>query len=172
MENSVKLDRPRSIFFLFTRCSHRSAETAVKRHSVFIVDSKPEKCERCVTIIFSSTPPERRPGMSGISHLSWFHFTISLSLVLLPTRVALSVLSFFSAYWPILPFFPQKILQHFSLRDRLFGMKKKEKKREVLYPHCNTGLRKWSHLQTLCIMTDSDEVTKCSCSNFYLKISA
>ncbi len=50
----------------------------------------------------------------------WFHFAIS-SLVLLPSPVTLSVLSF-SAWWPFLLNFFQKILQYFSLRDRLFCM--------------------------------------------------
>ena len=50
----------------------------------------------------------------------WFHFATS-SLVLLPTPVALSVLSF-SACWPFLLNFFQKIFQYFSLRDRLFCM--------------------------------------------------
>ena len=70
---------------------------------------------------------EGRPGMSDVSPLSgisglsfWFHFAIS-SLVLLPTPVTLSVLSF-SACWPFLLNFFQKILQYFSLRDRLFCM--------------------------------------------------
>ena len=75
-----------------------------------------------------STPiPEGRPGMSDVSPpvwnlraVIWFHFAIS-SLVLLPSPVTLSVLSF-SACWPFLLNFYQKILQYFSLRDRLFCM--------------------------------------------------
>ena len=50
----------------------------------------------------------------------WFHFAIS-TLVLLPSPVTLSVLSF-SACWPFLLNFFQKILQYFSWRDRLFCM--------------------------------------------------
>ena len=48
----------------------------------------------------------------------WFHFAISF-LVLLPSPVTLSVLSF-SACWPFLLNFFQEMLQYFSLRDRLF----------------------------------------------------
>ena len=53
-----------------------------------------------------------------------FHFTIS-ALVLLPSPVTLSVLSSFfllPAGWSLLLNFFQKILQYFSLRDRLFCM--------------------------------------------------
>ena len=50
----------------------------------------------------------------------WFHFAIS-SLVLLPSPVTFSVLSF-SACWPFLLNFFQKILQYFSLRNKLFCM--------------------------------------------------
>ena len=65
--------------------------------------------------------------MSDVSPLDWnlraviwFHFAIC-SLVLLPSPVTLSVLSF-SACWPFLLNFFQKTLQYFSLRDRLFCM--------------------------------------------------
>ena len=74
---------------------------------------------------FVCMSPEGRPGMSDVSPpvwnlraVIWFHFAIS-SLVLLPSPVTLSVLSF-SACWPFLLNFFQKILQYFSLRDRLF----------------------------------------------------
>ena len=60
------------------------------------------------------------PPVWNIRAVSWFHFA-SASLVLLPSPVTLSVLSF-SACWPFLLNFSQKILQYFSLRDRLFCM--------------------------------------------------
>ena len=58
--------------------------------------------------------------LSGISGLSFDSILLS-PLVLLPSPVTLSVLSF-SACWPFLLHFFQKILQYFSLRDRLFCM--------------------------------------------------
>ena len=71
--------------------------------------------------------PEGRPGMSDVfppvwnlRAIIWFQFAISC-LVLLPSPVTLSVLSF-SACWPFLLNFFQKILQYFSLRDGLFCM--------------------------------------------------
>ena len=75
-----------------------------------------------------SWAPEGRLGMSDVLPPSlwnlraviWFHFATS-SLVLLPSPVTLSVLSF-SACWSFLLNFFQKILQYFSLRDRLFCM--------------------------------------------------
>ena len=60
------------------------------------------------------------PPVWNLRAVIWFHFAIS-SLVLLPSPVTLSVLSF-SACWPFLLNFFQKILQYFSLRDRLFCM--------------------------------------------------
>ena len=60
------------------------------------------------------------------------HFAIS-SLVLLPSPVTLSVLSF-SACWPFLLNFFQKILQYFSLRDRLFCMAPIYQLGEVSWP--------------------------------------
>ena len=60
------------------------------------------------------------PPVWNLRAAIWFHFAIS-SLVLLPRPVTLSVLSF-SACWPFLLNFFQKILQYFSLRDRLFCM--------------------------------------------------
>ena len=58
------------------------------------------------------------PPVWNVRAVIWFHFAIS-SLVLLPSPVTLSVWSF-SACWPFLLNFFQKILQYFSLRDRLF----------------------------------------------------
>ena len=60
------------------------------------------------------------PPVWNLRAVIWFQFAIS-SLVLLPSPVTLSVLSF-SACWPFLVNFFQKILQYFSLRDRLFCM--------------------------------------------------
>ena len=64
--------------------------------------------------------PEGWPGMSDVTPVSGtpglsFDSTL-LSLVLLPSPIALSVFSFFSLYWPILLTFftPQKILQYSS----------------------------------------------------------
>ena len=58
------------------------------------------------------------PPVWNLRAVIWFHFAIS-SLVLLPSSVTLSVWSF-SACWPFLLDFFQKILQYFALRDRLF----------------------------------------------------
>ena len=58
------------------------------------------------------------PLVWNLRAVIWFHFAIS-SLVLLPSPVTLSVLSF-SACWSILLNFFQKILQYFSLRDGFF----------------------------------------------------
>ena len=60
------------------------------------------------------------PPVWNLRAVIWFHFAVS-SLVLLPSPVTLSVL-LFSACWPFLLNFFQKILQYFSLRDRLFCM--------------------------------------------------
>ena len=60
------------------------------------------------------------PPVWNLRAVIWFHFAIS-SLVLLPSPVTLSVISF-SACWPFLLNFFQKILEYFSLRDRLFCM--------------------------------------------------
>ena len=60
------------------------------------------------------------PPVWNLRAAIWFSSAIS-SLVLLPSPVTLSVLSF-SACWPFLLNFFQKILQYFSLRDRLFCM--------------------------------------------------
>ena len=60
------------------------------------------------------------PPVWNLRAVIWFHFAIS-SLVLLPSPVTLSVFSF-SACWPFLLNFFQKIPQYFSLRDRLFCM--------------------------------------------------
>ena len=60
------------------------------------------------------------PPVWNLRAVIWFHFAIS-SLVLLPSPVTLSVLPF-SACWPFLLNYFQKILQNFSLRDRLFCM--------------------------------------------------
>ena len=56
------------------------------------------------------------PGISGLS----FDSTL-LSLVLLPSPVTLSVVSFSSCWLFLLNFF-QKILQYFLIGDRLFCM--------------------------------------------------
>ena len=81
--------------------------------------------------LFVSWPPQREAGdvrcfppLSGISGLSFGSTVLSPVSVLLPPPIAISVFSFFSAYWPILLtfFFLQKILQYFSFRDGLFGM--------------------------------------------------
>ena len=58
-------------------------------------------------------------SLSGISGLS-FDSTLLSPLSFLCLVLTLSVLSFFPARWPILLNFFQKILQYFSLRDRLF----------------------------------------------------
>ena len=78
--------------------------------------------ENCVSL---SNFPRREAGdvwclppVWNLRAVIWFHLAIS-SLVLLPSPVTLSVLSF-SACWPFLLNFFQKILQYFSLRDRLF----------------------------------------------------
>ena len=60
------------------------------------------------------------PPVWNLRAVIWFHFAIS-SLVLLPSPVTLSVLPF-SACWPFLLNFSQKILRYFSLRDGLFCM--------------------------------------------------
>ena len=77
--------------------------------------------------VFSFLKPRREAGDAwclppvwNLRAVIWFHFAIS-SLVLLPSPVTLSVLSF-SACWTFLLNFFQKILQYFSLRDRLFCM--------------------------------------------------
>ena len=58
------------------------------------------------------------PPVWNLRAVIWFHFAISF-LVLLPSPVTLSVLSF-SVCWSFLLNFLKKILQYFSLRDRLF----------------------------------------------------
>ena len=60
------------------------------------------------------------PPVWNVRAVIWFHFAISC-LSLLPSPVTLSVLSF-SACWPFLLNFFQKILQYFSLKERLFCM--------------------------------------------------
>ena len=60
------------------------------------------------------------PPVWNLRAVIWFHLAIS-SLILLPSPFTLSVLSF-SACWPFLLNFFQKILQYFLLRDRLFCM--------------------------------------------------
>ena len=60
------------------------------------------------------------PPVWNLRAVIWFHFAIS-SLVLLPNPVTLSVWSF-SACWPFLLNFFQKMFQYFSSRDRLFCM--------------------------------------------------
>ena len=69
---------------------------------------------------------EGRPGMSDVSLLSGISGlsldSSLLSLVLLPTPIALSILSFFLPIGHSPDFFLQKILRYFSLRDSLFGM--------------------------------------------------
>ena len=83
-----------------------------------------------VVILFLSCccSPEEMPGMSdvpllsGISGLSFDFPFLSPLLFLLPSPLALSVLSCF-CYWSILrTFFLQKTLKYFSLRVRLFCM--------------------------------------------------
>ena len=76
---------------------------------------------------FSFSCPRREAGdvwclprLCNLRAVIWFHFAISC-LVLLPSPVTLSVLSF-SACWPFLLNFFQKILHIFRLRDRLFCM--------------------------------------------------
>ena len=80
-----------------------------------------------VCLFFHKFHPRREAGdvwclppVWNLRAVIWFHFAIS-SLVLLPSPVTLSVLSF-SACWPFFLNFFQKILQYFSLRDRLFCM--------------------------------------------------
>ena len=60
------------------------------------------------------------PVTPSVLAVIWFHFAIS-SLVLLLSPVTLSVSSF-SACWPFLLNFFQKILQYFSFRNTLFCM--------------------------------------------------
>ena len=60
------------------------------------------------------------PPVWNLRAVIWFHFAIS-TLVLLPSPVTLSVLSF-SACWTFLLNFFQKILQYFLFGDRLFCM--------------------------------------------------
>ena len=86
------------------------------------------KAKCCINHHHHPTPPPQSeagdvwclPPVWNLRAVIWFHFAIS-SLVLLPTPVTLSVLSF-SACWPFFLNFFQKILQYFSLRDRLFCM--------------------------------------------------
>ena len=82
-------------------------------------------CLSCLLSPFTVPCPRREAGdvwclppVWNLWAVLWFHFAIS-SLVLLSSPVTLSVLSF-SACWPFHLNFFQKILQHFSLRDRLF----------------------------------------------------
>ena len=78
---------------------------------------------------FSSySSPRREAGdvwcLPPVWHLRaviWFHFAISC-LVLLPSPVTPSVLPFFLPAGPFFWTFFLKILQYFSLRDRLFCM--------------------------------------------------
>ena len=58
------------------------------------------------------------PPVWNLGVVIWFHFAI-FSLVLLPSPVTLSVLSF-SACWPFLLNFFQKILQHFLREETGF----------------------------------------------------
>ena len=88
-------------------------------------------CARCFTyesgVSFCVHVPRREAGdvwclppVWNLRAVIWFHFAISC-LVLLPSPVTLSILSF-SACWSFLLNFFLKILQYFSLRDRLFCM--------------------------------------------------
>ena len=84
-------------------------------------------CSYIIKWGWSSWGPQREAGdvwclppVWNLTAVIWFHFAIS-SLVLLPSPVTFSVL-LFSACWPFLLNFFQKILQYFSLRDRLFCM--------------------------------------------------
>ena len=98
----------------------------------FFVESLHEDCHmfckvcRCIINVLYHDPRREAgdvwclPPVWNLRAVIWFHFAIS-SLVLLPSPVTLSVLSF-SACWPFLLNFFQKILQYFSLRDRLFCM--------------------------------------------------
>ena len=61
------------------------------------------------------------PPVWNLRAVIGLHFIIS-SLVLLPSPIILSVLSFFSACWSILLYFFRKFLQYSSLRDRPFCM--------------------------------------------------
>ena len=79
----------------------------------------------CVFVVVLWRRPRREAGdvwclppVWNLRAVIWFHFAVS-SLVLLPSPVTLSVLTF-SACWSILCI--KKILQYFSLRDRLFCM--------------------------------------------------
>ena len=79
------------------------------------------------SVFFPWKPPEGEAGdvwclppVWNLRAVIWFHFAIS-SLVLQPSPVTLSVLSF-SACWPFLLNCFQKILQYFSLGDGLFCM--------------------------------------------------
>ena len=60
------------------------------------------------------------PPVWNLRAVIWFHFAIAF-FVLLPSPVTLSILPF-SACWSFLLNFFQKILQYFSLRDRLICM--------------------------------------------------
>ena len=106
---------------------HGLRQVTVRLHSR-VSDTTDKKIDRSARIAYRCGPsPEGRPGMSDVSPtvwtlraVIWFHFAIS-SLVLLPSPVTLSVLSF-SVSWSFLLNFFQKIFQYFSLRGRLFSM--------------------------------------------------
>ena len=79
----------------------------------------------CLHFVALSPLPQREAGdvwclppVWNLRAVIWFHFAIS-SLVLLPSPVTFSVLSF-SACWPFLLNFFHKTVQYFLLRDRLF----------------------------------------------------
>ena len=79
----------------------------------------------CVEMYVGDFSPRREAGdvwclppVWNLRAVIWFHFAIS-SLVLLPSPVSHSVWSF-SACWPFLLHFFQKILQYFSSRDEAF----------------------------------------------------
>ena len=110
-------------FFFFNRMWHAGAS----RNRLLFKRFELTTSGVCFWLLPHRMPPEGRPGMSYVSPsvwnlraVIWFYFAIS-SLVLLPSPVTLSVLAF-SACWPFLLNFFQKILQYFSLRDRLFCM--------------------------------------------------
>ena len=102
-------------------------------HSWSVKRSRPY-CFHLLCCLFSCTfSPEGGPGMSDVSSTSWIS-GLSFDSTLLSPLLFFHVLLlscaffffcwffFFGAYWPMLWTLFQKILQYFSLRDRLFGM--------------------------------------------------
>ena len=73
-----------------------------------------------ISVIVSLTSVWCLPPVWNLRAVIWFHFAIA-SHILLPHPFTLSILSFSAGCSFLLNFF-QKIIQYFSLRDRLFCM--------------------------------------------------